>query len=240
MDRHSKELENLLLSGTKELDIEVDNEQINKFFKYLYELKEWNKKFNLTAITDEKEIITKHFIDSLLLLKAFKFRKESVLDIGTGAGFPGIPLKIVIPDIKLTLLESSKKKTEFLAHLKNVLNISDTDIITARAEDAGRERRGFFDACVSRAVAPLNVLLEYALPLLKISGKFLALKEENVADEVQNSENAVSLLGGELKDILKVMLPGTNITRSIIITEKTSPTPDKYPRRPGMPKKRPL
>jgi len=237
---HSKELENLLISGTKELGTDLDSDQINKFFIYFYELKKWNKKVNLTAITEDKEIITKHFLDSLLLQKAFTFLRESVIDIGTGAGFPGLPLKIISPDIKLTLLESTKKKTEFLIHLKTMLNLPDIDVIPARAEDIGREKRECFDVSVSRAVAPLNVLAEYALPLIKMGGKFLALKEEKTDDEIENSKNALHLLGGALIKIIKANLPGTDIIRSIVIIEKASKTPDKFPRRPGMPKKRPL
>ncbi len=237
---HSKILEDILTEGAKELGKNLSRKEIHKFLLYKDELKEWNKKFNLTAITRDEEIITKHFLDSLLLIKAFNFSTESIIDIGTGAGFPGIPLKITLPNLKLTLLESVKKKVNFLDHIKNTLSLKDIDIIHGRAEEIGKELRESFDIVVSRAVAPLNTLAEYSLPLIKIGGNFLALKEEKVADEIKVAEKAFNILGGKLNKALKLKLPGTEIIRSIIVVDKVAKTPLKYPRRAGMPKKRPL
>lgn len=207
---------------------------------YLKELLEWNKKFNLTAITDPEEIRIKHFEDSLALLQTIKLTNESVIDVGAGAGFPGIPLKIKCPDIKLTLLEATAKKVEFLRHIVAKLNLSDVKIIKGRAEEVGQEQKEIFEIAVSRAVAKLNVLAEYCLPFVKVNGLFIAYKENKVEDEVKESAKAIEALGGKLKEIKKVKLPNSELTRSLIIIEKINPTPHKYPRRPGMAKKKPL
>jgi len=201
---------------------------------YLKELLEWNEKFNLTSITDPEEIRKKHFEDSLLLLQTIQLTNESVVDVGAGAGFPGIPLKIACPEIKLTLLEATKKKVEFLKHIIQVLELVNTEAIWARAEDFAREHREEFDLAVSRAVAKLNVLCEYCLPFVKIGGLFVAYKEEKVEEEAKQAEKAIEILGGKLKEIK--ILP----FRSLVIIEKVSKSPDKYPRRAGMAKKRPL
>lgn len=201
---------------------------------YLRELLEWNKKFNLTSITDPEEIRRKHFDDSLLLLQTIQLNNQSVIDVGTGAGFPGIPLKIACPKIKLTLLEATRKKIEFLKHLVSILDLKDVEIIWGRAEEVAKEKREVFDVAVSRAVAKLNVLCEYCLPFVKIGGMFVAYKEEKVEEEVKAAEKAIQILGGKLKEIKKFPL------RSLVIIEKVSKTPPKYPRRAGMAKKKPL
>ncbi|MFH1683788.1 MAG: 16S rRNA (guanine(527)-N(7))-methyltransferase RsmG [Candidatus Margulisiibacteriota bacterium] len=210
------------------------------FELYLKELLEWNEKFNLTAITDPEEIKVKHFEDSLAILQTIKLTNQSVIDIGTGAGFPGIPLKIKCPNIKLTLLEATKKKVEFLRQIISLLKLQDVKIISARAEDIAKEQRGLFDLAVSRAVAKLNILCEYCIPFVKVGGQFIAYKEEEVEDEVKEANKAIEILGGKLKEIKKVKFPNSAITRSLVIIEKISPTPHKYPRRVGMAKKRPL
>ncbi|MFH1347557.1 MAG: 16S rRNA (guanine(527)-N(7))-methyltransferase RsmG [Candidatus Margulisiibacteriota bacterium] len=207
---------------------------------YSEALLEWNEKFNLTAITDPEEIRLKHFEDSLAILQTIQLTNQSIIDIGAGAGFPGIPLKIKCPNIKLTLLEATKKKVEFLRHIVALLKLQDVKIISGRAEDIAREQRGLFDLAVSRAVAKLNILCEYCLPFVKVGGQFIAYKEEEVEDEVKEANNAIEILGGKLKEIKKVSLPNSNIIRSLVIIEKISPTPHKYPRRTGMAKKRPL
>ena len=210
------------------------------FDLYLKELLAWNEKFNLTSITNPKEIRLKHFEDSLALLKVIPLTSQKVIDIGAGAGFPGIPLKIACPKIKLTLVEATRKKVDFLKHIVEILKLKDVDIIWGRAEELGKEKRESFDLAVSRAVARLNVLAEYCLPFVKIGGYFVAYKEEKVEDEVTEAENAVHILGGKLKEIKKVILPNSDITRSLVMIEKVSLTPIKYPRRAGMAKKKPL
>lgn len=207
---------------------------------YLKELLEWNKKFNLTSITDPEEIQIKHFEDSLSILQTIQLTNQSVIDVGAGAGFPGIPLKIVCPGIKLTLVEATKKKVEFLRYIVALLGLKDVKIIWGRAEEIAKDKREGFDVALSRAVASLNVLCEYCLPLVKISGLFVAYKEEKVEQEVAEAQNALITLGGKLKEIKKVKLANSEIVRSLIIIEKVSPTPAKYPRRAGMAKKKSL
>lgn len=201
---------------------------------YLKELLKWNKKFNLTSITDPEEIRKKHFEDSLLLLQVIPLTSQTIVDVGSGAGFPGIPLKIACPGIKLTLIESTKKKVEFLKYIIQILGLKDTEAVWARAEDFAQTQRESFDLAISRAVAKLNTLSEYCLPLIKIGGIFVAYKEEQVEKEIKEAEAAIQILGGKLKEIKHFPL------RSLVIIEKISKTPEKYPRRAGMAKKRPL
>jgi len=214
---------------------------LDKLFEiYLKELLAWNQKFNLTSITDPGEIRLKHFEDSLALLQILKLTDESVVDVGTGAGFPGIPLKIVCPDIKLTLVEATRKKVEFLKHLVAKLQLKEVTVLWGRAEEIAKDRRGAFDLAVSRAVAKLNILGEYCLPFVKIGGRFIAYKEEEVEAEVTSAQKAIDRLGGKLKAIIKVKLPNSDLTRSLVLIEKIAPTPPAFPRRPGMAKKNPL
>ncbi len=208
---------------------------MNKQFEiYSRELIEWNKKFNLTSVTDPDEIRTKHFEDSLSLLQTIKLANESVIDVGAGAGFPGIPLKLACPDIKLTLLEATKKKVEFLKHIISILSLENVEIIWGRAEEATREKRERFDLAVSRAVAKLNILSEYCLPFVKLGGLFVAYKEEEIEAEVEEAKKAIAILGGQIREIKKFP------PRSLVIIDKIRETPPKYPRRAGMAKKRPL
>ena len=211
-----------------------------KFELYLNELLEWNKKFNLTAITDPEEIRIKHFEDSLSLLQAIELSDQSVIDIGAGAGFPGIPLKLVRPGLKLTLIEATHKKVRFLKHLLSALELAGVDVLWGRAEELIKDRRESFDIAVARAVAKLNVLTEWCLPYVKVGGLFIAYKEEKIEAEVAEAEHAIIKLGGHLKEINKVKLPGSDIIRSLVVIEKISPTPAPYPRRPGIAIKRPL
>ncbi len=214
---------------------------MDKLFEiYLKELLAWNQKFNLTSITDPGEIRLKHFEDSLALLQILKLTDESVVDIGAGAGFPGIPLKIVCPDIKLTLVEATRKKVEFLKHLVAKLTLKEVAVLWGRAEEIAKNKREAFDLAVSRAVAKLNILSEYCLPFVKIGGQFIAYKEENVEAEVASAQKAIARLGGKIKAIIKVKLPNSDLTRSLVLIEKISPTPPAFPRRPGMAKKNPL
>jgi 16S rRNA (guanine527-N7)-methyltransferase len=208
------------------------------FETYLKELLEWNKKFNLTAITDPEEIQTKHFEDSLSLLQAIPLTSERVIDIGSGAGFPGIPLKIKCPNIKLTLVEATKKKVEFLKHIVKNLELKDVEAIWGRAEEVAKEKREQYDIAVARAVAELNILSEWCLPFVKVGGIFVAYKTENTESEIAKAEKAIEILGGKIKEIKRLQIG--IIKRSLIIIEKVSTTPEKYPRRTGTAKKRPL
>lgn len=212
-----------------------------KLFKiYSDELIEWNKKFNLTAITDPEEVRIKHFEDSLSLLEPIRLTTQSLIDIGAGAGFPGIPLKIKCPQIQLTLVEATRKKVDFLRYIIEKLGLKDIEVIWGRAEEISKDKRERYDIAVSRAVANLNILSELCLPFVKVGGYFIAYKGEKIEAEVKESENAIKLLGGKLKEIKNVQLPNSDIVRSLVIIEKISPTPEKYPRRPGMANKRPL
>ena len=212
----------------------VDGLQSSVFELYLKELIAWNEKFNLTAITDPDEIREKHFADSLLLDRVIQLTDQSVVDIGAGAGFPGLPLKIVHPGIKLTLLDSVGKKVEFMKHLIKVLELKETAAIWARAEDHAKEHRGSFDLAVARAVADLRTLSEYCLPLVKVGGLFVAWKEVAIEAETQAAAPALAALGGRLREIRKFP------ARSLVLIDKIAPTPPQYPRRPGMAKKHPL
>ena len=211
-----------------------------QFDLYLNELVIWNEKFNLTSITEREEIRTKHFQDSMTLQKAYDFScgALSVIDIGTGAGFPGLPLKIAHPNIRLCLLDSVRKKTEFLAHMVNVLSLKDVEIEWARAEDLAKSRKDCFDVAVARAFAPLNVSAELCLPFVKNGGKFLAMKSKNVEIEIAEAASAIEKLGGELEQIIDVSFSGNE--RKIVVIKKIMPTPYGFPRKPGNAKKRPL
>lgn len=214
---------------------------MDKLFNlYLKELLEWNKKFNLTSITDPEEIKLKHFEDSLSILQSLHLINESVVDVGTGAGFPGIPLKIACPQIKLTLIESRQKKVAFLKHIVSLLKLQDVEIIWGRAEEVAKEKREVFDLAVARALAKLNILSEYCLPLVKTNGLFVAYKDKAVEKEVEEASAAIKTMGGKVKEIKKVKLPNSELVTSLVMIEKVSPTPEKYPRRPGLAKKRPL
>lgn len=210
------------------------------FEAYLKELQEWNKKFNLTAITDTEDIRLKHFEDSLAIEQTIQLTDQSVIDIGTGAGFPGIPIKLAHPGIKLTLLEATRKKVDFLKHIVSLLNLNDVEIIWGRAEEVIKDHREAFDIALSRAVAKLNILSELSLPFVKVGGSFIAYKEEKVEEEVEEAKRSIKTLGGELKEIKKVKLPGSDIVRSLVIIKKIAPTPPEYPRRTAVVQKKPL
>ncbi|HVN66807.1 MAG TPA: 16S rRNA (guanine(527)-N(7))-methyltransferase RsmG [Candidatus Sulfotelmatobacter sp.] len=204
------------------------------FNKYLGELIEWNKKFNLTSITDPAEIRKKHFADSLLLLEHRQLSAETVVDVGAGAGFPGLPLKLACPGIKLTLLEATKKKVGFLDHLIKTLGLTETGAVWARAEDFAAAHRESFDLAVARAVADLRVLAELCLPLVRVGGQFVAWKEVDIAAELAAAGPAIAQLGGRLREVK------THPQRSLVFLDKIGPTPAAFPRRTGLAKKRPL
>jgi len=232
-----------LENGFKQLNIPYDSRIESKFIKYLKLLKEWNQKINITSIEDDEEIYVKHFLDSILLLDGVSIdEKKSIIDVGTGGGFPGYPLKIVNNNYEVTLLDSLRKRIDFLAEVKKELEFDNIELIHGRAEDFGQNKnyREKFDICVSRAVAPLNVLSEYCLPFVKKGGYFAAYKSENISQEILSSENAVKKLGGKIREVKEINLPGTDIVRKIVIIEKCEPTNLKYPRKAGKPSKDPL
>ena len=233
----------ILEKAFKELKLPYNKETEEKFILYKDLLKEWNKKINITSIEDDEEIYLKHFIDSLLLLNENNVSEhKTLIDVGTGGGFPGLPLKIVNDNYKITLLDSLRKRMDFLAEVVKALNLKDVDLIHGRAEDYGQNKkyRECYDICVSRAVAPLNVLSEYCIPFVKVGGYFAAYKSDNISQEILNSDNAIKKLGGKIKEIKEIPLPGTDIIRKIVIIEKIEPTHTRYPRKAGKPGKDPI
>lgn len=232
---------NTLLEGVVDLGIQLNSQQKDQFIKYKDLLKEWNEKINITAITDDKEIDIKHFLDSLTPSNYFTGKKK-VIDIGTGGGFPGLPLKILNNELDVTLLDGLNKRIIFLNEVIKELGLTGIIAIHGRAEELSRTQkyREQYDVCVSRAVASLNTLSEYCLPFVKVGGYFISMKGSNIEDELKESEKAINILGGKIvkKDI--IILPKSDIEHSLIIIEKTSETPTKYPRAGGKPKKNPL
>lgn len=213
------------------------------FEQYYNLLIEWNEKINLTAITEPDEVAVKHMIDSLTCLDSAYFPSGcTVIDVGTGAGFPGLPLKIFRPDIKLILLDSLNKRLNFLQEVVDKLNLTEVKLIHSRAEDGGRATalREKHQVAVSRAVARLNVLCEYCLPFVQVGGSFVALKGAKFAEEVTEAKKAVKILGGEIAAVKEVKLPGLEDARAVIYINKIGPTPSQYPRRSGLPEKKPL
>ena len=235
-----------LIDGAKELGIDLTPAQVEQFELYYRELVDWNKRMNLTAITDYDEVQVKHFLDSftLVLASGDLFCKANLrfLDIGTGAGFPGIPLKIVFPTIEPTLVESTGKKTTFLHHLLNVLNLNDVTVLNERAESLAHSavHREQFDVAACRGVASLATACELALPFCRKGGVFIAQKKGTIDEEMHKASNAIEKLGGELKGIERINLSAFEEERLLVIVHKIGHTPDTYPRRPGIPAKRPL
>jgi 16S rRNA (guanine527-N7)-methyltransferase len=224
-------------------NVHITGRQLMALIAYEKELLEWNQKFNLTAIRDSESIRTKHFLDSFSCVLAWKASPpERLIDVGTGAGFPGIPLKILYPNLRLTLVESVGKKAMFCQHIVRVLGLEYVDVIQTRAESLGQspQHREKYDWAVARAVANLNVLSEYLMPLVKVGGRALAQKGESGPAEAQSAEKAMELLGGKLKQLIPVSLPGVADDRYLVVMEKVAATPPKYPRKPGIPMKQPL
>jgi 16S rRNA (guanine527-N7)-methyltransferase len=225
------------------IGLRLSPSQMASFEKYELELLDWNIRFNLTAIDHPEKIRVKHFLDSLTCLLAMRSTSlERVVDVGTGAGFPGIPLKIACPRMRLTLLESVGKKAVFCRHAVKALQLAEVEVVQERAETVGLlpEHRERYDWAVARAVAGLPVLVEYLLPLVRVGGQALAMKGESGPAEAQAAERAMRLLGGHLQQIIPVTLPGVEDQRYLIVIEKKAATPDQYPRRVGVPSRHPL
>ena len=223
--------------------MKLSDKQRELFDLYYEILTDWNSKMNLTAITDKDEVWLKHFEDSLSLEQMIDLNKvDTVIDVGTGAGFPGIPLKIVYPHLRLTLLDSLDKRVRFLDNVINQLGLQDIEAVHGRAEDMARQEdyREKFDLCVSRAVAALPVLTELCVPFVKVGGFFVSYKAERAAEEIESSKAAIDLLGATIGDIKEFRLSGTDNTRTLIRIDKSYATSDKYPRRAGIPSKKPL
>lgn len=241
MDGMNLNLKELLKAGAEEFSITLEDSRIDKFLKYKDILIEWNQKINLTAIEDDRNVIVKHFIDSLSIVPYIKEKKASIVDIGTGAGFPGIPLKIVCEDLKISLLDSLDKRIKYLEEVIKTLGLRGINTFHGRAEDYG-VKQGFreaYDIAVARAVANLPVLLEYCLPFVKVGGCFIAMKGSNL-EEVENSHKALEVLGGKIEEIKELNLPFSDIKRNIVIVKKLRQTPTRYPRKAGKPSKEPL
>lgn len=231
----------LMCSYGEQIDIEFDDKQLNQFYEYMNLLLEWNEKINLTAITAPEEIILKHFIDSLTINRYIE-QNRSIADVGTGAGFPGIPLKIYRPDLKVTLVDSLNKRINFLNEVIYKLNLEDINTVHSRIEDFGKDKkyREKFDYVTARAVANLATLSEYLIPISKIEGKCICMKGNDIKEEIDCSKNAINLLGGKVDKIDCFELPNSDISRNIIIIDKIKNTPNKYPRKAGLPSKEPL
>ena len=230
--------------GVKPLGIRLSEKQLEQFYDYFQFLVEKNKVMNLTAITEEDAVITKHFCDSLSLVKGFSEIEKTVslIDVGTGAGFPGIPLKIAFPHLKVTLLDSLNKRVRFLEEVCERLGLENVTCVHARAEDGGRNKdyREKFDLCVSRAVANLSSLSEYCMPFVKVGGYFIPYKSGEIVEELAQSKKAVGILGGEIESVTGFELPGGEGSRSLIKIRKMKPISEKYPRKAGLPGKEPL
>ena len=227
----------------RQLGVRLSAAQLEALARYEQELLAWNERFNLTAIRTPQEVRTKHFLDSLTCLLALRDAPpERLIDIGTGAGFPGLPLKVIYPKMQLTLVESVGKKTEFCRHVVRTLGLSGVEVVQERAEVLGQaaEHREKYDWAVARAVAILPVLAEYLLPLVRVGGGMLAMKGESGPAEAHQAEHAMRLLGGHLRQLLPVTLPGVVEERYLVVVDKIAATPQGYPRRVGVPAKKPL
>ena len=236
-------MEKLVHEAQEIFHINLTGRQVMALVTYERELLDWNQKFNLTAIKDVESIRTKHFLDSFSCVMAWGATPpHHLVDVGTGAGFPGLPLKILYPSTRVTLIESVGKKAMFCEHIIRMLSLENVQVIKARAEEIGQmpAHREVYDCAVARAVASMNVLSEYLLPLVRIGGMMLAQKGESGPAEAQSAEKEMKLLGGKLQQVIQINLPGVADDRYLVLVNKSHATPPKYPRKPGMPMKQPL
>lgn len=236
-----EKFEEILNKHLKEIKIELQKEQIEKFYKYMNLLLEWNEKINLTAITEPEEVILKHFVDSLTISKYIE-KGSKLVDMGTGAGFPGIPIKILRDDVEITLADSLNKRINFLNEVIKELNLKNIETVHTRAEEFGKNKkyREKFDIATSRAVANLSTLSEYLIPLVKNAGKVICMKGSEIKEEVETAKKAIEILGGKIEQEESFNLPNSDMKRNLIIIRKVKNTPAKYPRKPGMPAKEPI
>ena len=230
-----------LKQKANQMQIILSDTKLEEFYQYMQLLQTWNEKMNLTAITDEKEILFKHFIDSLSILPYIE-QANCILDVGTGAGFPGIPLKIVQEDKQITLLDALQKRITFLEEVIKTLGLSKIEAKHGRAEEFVKEKgqREGYDVVTSRAVARLSVLLEYMLPFVKVGGRCICMKSQEIEEELEEAKQAIELLGGKLERVDEIILPESDVKRKIIVIQKVRQTPIKYPRKPGTPTKEPI
>lgn len=234
-----------MMSGLKEVGITLSEKQIDQFYQYYELLIEWNKVMNLTAITELEEVVSKHFVDSMTLVKAVSdigAQDACIIDVGTGAGFPGIPLKIAFPNLKITLLDSLNKRIKFLDEVIAQLGLEQIVTIHGRAEDFGKDSkyREQFDFCVSRAVANAATLSEYCLPLVKVGGCFIPYKSGKIDEELENGKKAIKTFGGEIQNVVRFQLESADADRALVVIRKIEKTPKKYPRKAGLPSKEPI
>lgn len=237
----SYNFKNKMMELSKKINVEITDKQIEKYFKYMNLLLEWNEKINLTAITEIDEVILKHFIDSMTVLK-FLVDSETIIDVGTGAGFPGIPIAIMKPDKRITLLDSLNKRINFLNEVCNELEINNVKTYHDRAEDFAHnlDIREKYDVAISRAVANMTTLVEYLLPFVKVGGVCICMKGSEINEELDKAKFAIKELGGKIENIENFNLPDSDIERNIIVIKKIKETPNKYPRKAGMPLKMPM
>ena len=230
-------------NGLQQLHIALSEKQMEQFLQYYELLVEKNKVMNLTAITEFDEVVEKHFLDSVSLTQQLDLHQPlKVLDLGTGAGFPGIPLKIVFPELEITLMDSLNKRILFLQDVISSLQLENIEAVHGRAEEAARNKkyREGFDLCVSRAVANISTLSEYCLPFVKVGGSFISYKSSTIEDELEDGKKGIAILGGKVNDVYKFTLPDSELQRSFVIIEKEKKTPKAYPRKAGTPSKEPL
>lgn len=233
----------LLQSCCEQMKIQLSQQMADQFMIYMSLLLEWNEKMNLTAITEEQEVILKHFADCLSLVPHLKITETTkIIDVGTGAGFPGLPVKIVCPKVSMTLLDSLQKRIGFLEEVINSMGLGEIACVHSRAEDGGQNPlyREQFDYCISRAVANLAVLAEYCLPFVKVGGTLAALKGPDALGEIAEAEGALAKLGGKVAEVIDVTIPYTELSHKLIFIEKVAPTPKAYPRKAGKISKNPL